>query len=305
MVNTHILFEEFEYLEPKTVEEALDYLAAYGEKAKVIAGGTDLLVQMKMGKVQPGCLINISRIPALRYLIEERGLRIGSLTTFRDLERSQVIKDKYTALFEAARSVSSVQIKTMGTVGGNLCNASPAADTSPPLIAFGAKVKLAEKDRENILRLDEFFIGPGEALLSPTEILLEVQVPEVIGNVGSAFLKVGRVSADMAKVSCAVTVEREDNLCRSCRIALGSVAERPIRALKAEEMITAESFKEDLAEKVAQKACEEIRPITDVRSTAQYRKEISRILVREAILIAWRRAEIRHSKSKCHLNVKV
>ncbi len=290
MVNTRILSEEFEYVEPKTVEEALDFLATYGEKAKVIAGGTDLLVQMKMGKIHPKCVVNISRIPALRYLIKERGLRIGSLTTFRDLERSQVIKERYTALYEAARSVSSVQIKSMGTVGGNLCNASPAADAAPPLIVFGGMVKLAEKGHETILRLDEFFVGPGEPLLSPTEMLVEIQVPEVTGNVGSAFLKLGRVSADLAKVSCAVAIERKDNVCGSCGIALGSVAERPMRALRAEEMMTGESFKKELAEKVAEKASEEIRPITDVRSTDWYRKEVSKVLVRDALHLAWKRA---------------
>src|SRR4030043_526955 len=149
MTNTHILVQEFEYLEPKTIEEAAQSLAKHGKKAKVIAGGTDLLVKMKMGEVHPEVLINLSRIPALRYLIEEKGFRLGALTTFRDLEKSRTIKGKYTALFEAARSVSSVQIKTMGTVGGNLCHGSPAADSAPPLIAFGAKVKLTGPSGEN------------------------------------------------------------------------------------------------------------------------------------------------------------
>jgi carbon-monoxide dehydrogenase medium subunit len=290
MINTHILTQEFEYFEPRTIDEAVKYLIDYGEKAKVIAGGTDLLVQMKMGKAYPQYLIHISRIPSLRYLIEEKGLRIGALTPFRDLERSQVIKEKYTALFEAARSVSSVQIKTMGTVGGNLCNASPAADAAPPLIAFGAKVKLTGLGRENVLPLEKFFIGPGKTILSPMEILVEIQVPELKGNLGSAFLKLGRVSADLAKVSCGVVIEREDGVCRMCRIVLGSVAERPMRALEAEELITDEKLTEELVEKAGREASEEIRPITDIRSTTQYRKEISRILVRDAILIAWRRA---------------
>lgn len=293
MINTRILAQEFEYFEPKTVEEAVQYLETYGQKAKVIAGGTDLLVQMKMGKVHPDGLINISRIPGLRYLIEEKGLRIGSLTTFREIEKSQGIQERYTALYEAARSVSSVQIKTMGTVGGNLCNASPAADSAPPLIAFGAKVKLAKPSGEKVLPLEKFFIAPGKTILSPIELLIEVQVPELKRNFGSSFRKLGRVSADLAKVNCAVGIAQEEGVCRMCRIVLGSVAEIPMRALKAEEMMMNEKFTKDLVEKVSRKASEEIRPITDVRSTAQYRKEISRILIREAILAAWSRTEFK------------
>ena len=289
MVNTRILSEEFEYVEPKTVEEAVHYLATYNKRAKVVAGGTDLLVQMKMGKVHPDCLINISRIPSLRYLIEGRGLRIGSLTTFREIERSQGIKKKYTALFEAARSVSSVQIKTMGTVGGNLCNASPAADSAPPLIAFGAKVKLVEGNCENAVPLEEFFIRTGETVLSPRGLLVEVEVPEISGETGSAFLKMGRVSADLAKVSVCVAVVREGDLCLDCKIVMGSVAKTPLRTRKAEVILKGKKFGEDLAEKASHQVSEEIQPRTR-RSTAWYKREVSQVMVRNALRLAWKRA---------------
>lgn len=292
MINTKILMQEFEYVEPKTVEEALDYLSRHEKGAKVMAGGTDLLVRMKTEKVRPEVLVNIARIPALRYLIEEKGLRIGSLTTFRELERSRRIKEQYTALFEAAQSVSSVQIKTMGTLGGNLCHASPAADSAPPLIVFGGKVKIAGKKGERVLSLEEFFVGPGETALFPSELLIEIQVPEISGETGSSFLKMGRVSADLAKVSVAVVIEKDGELCKSCRIALGAVAERPLRALKAEEMMRGEKFTEGLVRKVSQEASEEIRPITDLRSTDWYRKEVSKALVRDAIHLAWNRASV-------------
>jgi carbon-monoxide dehydrogenase medium subunit len=290
MVNTRILSEEFEYVEPKTVEEAVHYLATYNKRAKVIAGGTDLLVQMKMGKVHPDCLINISRIPSLRYLIEERGLRIGSLTTFREIERSQGIKKKYTALFEAARSVSSVQIKTMGTVGGNLCNASPAADSAPPLIVFGGKAKLVADNAERILPIEEFFIGPGETALSPKELFVEIQIPELPGKMGSTFLKMKRVSADLAKVSVAVAIVREGDVCKDCRIALGAVAKIPLRAKKGEEILKGKRVTETLIEKTSHQVAQEIQPITDLRSTAWYRKEVTKIMVRDAINLAWNRA---------------
>ena len=290
MINTHILTQEFEYFEPRTIDEAVKYLTDYGEKAKVIAGGTDLLVQMKMGKAYPQHLIHISRIPSLRYLIEEKGLRIGALTPFRDLERSQVIKEKYTALFEAARSVSSVQIKTMGTIGGNLCHASPAADSAPPLIVLGGKVKLVGGAQERVLPLEEFFIGPGETALSPKELMTEIELPEISSKTGSAFLKMGRVSADLSKVSVAVAILRDGDVCKDCRIALGAVAKTPLRAKKAEEMLKGEKVKEALVEKASLQASQEIQPITDLRSTAWYRKEVAKVLVRDAINLAWERA---------------
>jgi carbon-monoxide dehydrogenase medium subunit len=290
MINTHILAQEFEYLEPKTIEEAVQYLAKHGEKATLIAGGTDLLVKMKMGELRPEILVNISRIPALRYLIEDRGIRIGALTSFRDLERSRVIKEKYTALFEAARSISSVQIKSMGTVGGNLCHGSPAADSAPPLIVLGAMVQLVGDARGRSLPLEEFFVGPGETVLAPNELLVEVQIPESLSKKGSAFLKMTRVSADLAKVSVAASMVREGDRCKECRIALGAVAKTPLRAKKAEEMMRGEKVEENLIEKTSLQASQEIEPITDNRSTAWYRKEVAKVMVRDAIHLAWERA---------------
>jgi carbon-monoxide dehydrogenase medium subunit len=292
MINTHILAQEFEYLEPKTIEEAVHSLANHGKKARVIAGGTDLLVKMKMGEVHPEVLINISRVPALRYLIEEKGVRIGALTTFRDLEKSQFIRGKFTALFEAARSVSSVQIKTMGTVGGNLCHSSPAADSAPPLIVFGGKVKLIEDGSERILPVEEFFVGPGETVLSPHELLVEIQIPELSGGMGSAFLKMGRVSADLSKVSVAVALVRDGDICKDCRIALGAVAKTPLRAKKGEETLKGKKVTEALIEKTGEQVSLEIQPITDLRSTAWYRKEVAKVMTRDALRIAWKRAAL-------------
>lgn len=290
MINTHILAQEFDYLEPKTIEEAVQSLAKHGKKAKVIAGGTDLLVKMKMGEVHPEVLINLSRIPALRYLIEEKGFRLGALTTFRDLEKSRTIKGKYTALFEAARSVSSVQIKTMGTIGGNLCHGSPAADSAPPLIVLRGKVKLIEDGRERTLPVEEFFVGPGETVLSPKELLVEIQIPDRAGEMGSAFLKMGRVAADLSKVSVAVAMVREGDVCKDCRIALGAVAKTPLRARRGEEILKGKKVTEALIEKTGEQVSLEIQPITDPRSTAWYRKEVAKVMTRDAIQLAWERA---------------
>jgi carbon-monoxide dehydrogenase medium subunit len=289
MINSHILSQEFEFVEPHTIEEAVKWMATYRGRAKFMAGGTDLIVRMKMGRARPEVIISLSKIPALRYLIIEPGLRIGVLTTFRQIERNGFIQKRYTALHEAAKAVTSIQIKSMGTLGGNLCHGSPAADSAPPLIAFGAGVKMIEGDKERTIPLETFFTGPGQTLLTQEELMVEIQVPEPKANTGSAFLKLGRVSADLAKVSAAVVIEREQDFCRDCKIVMGSVAEIPFRTKEAEKILLGSKFKENLVEKASLQVSEEIKPISDLRSTAWYRKEVSKILVRDAINLAWKR----------------
>jgi carbon-monoxide dehydrogenase medium subunit len=291
-MNTHILTQEFEFLQPKTIEEAISQLETHGDKAKLIAGGTDLLVRMKTETAHPEVLISIARIPALRYLIHDKGLRIGALTPFQELEKSSLIREKYSALFEAARSVSRVQIKHMGTVGGNLCHASPAADSAPPLLALSGRVKLVAEGHERVVSLEDFFVGPGKTLLSPKELLVEVQLPDLKDGTGSAFLKVTRVAADAAKLNVAVAIEREKDVCRSCKIALGSVAPKPFRTIEAEGVLKGKRLTEDLIEKASQRASEEIQPITDIRSTVEYRRDVARVLVRDAVKAAWERAAL-------------
>jgi len=290
MANSHILAQDFNYVEPRTIEEALSLLASHQGQAKMIAGGTDLLVWMKMGRVSPQHVISLSRVPALRYLITDQGLRLGALTTFREVEKHWLIPRKYTALFEAAKSVTSVQIKHMGTIGGNLCNASPAADSAPPLLAFGAKVRLADDQRERVLPLEEFFVGNGVTCLSPKEILVEVQVAELSGPTGSAFIKMARVAADLAKISVAAMVVRQGEVCKDCCIAMGGVAKVPMRLRKTEEVLRGKRFDPDLVSKAGLQASEEIQPRSR-RSTAFYKKEVTKILIRDALGLAWTRAE--------------
>ena len=290
MPNSHILAQEFAYFEPRTIEEAASLLATYPGKAKLIAGGTDLLVWMKMERMHPECLINISRIPALRYLITDKGLRIGALTSFREVEKHWLIQREYTALSEAAESVTSVQIKHMGTIGGNLCNASPAADSAPPLIAFGGRAKIVEDQRGRVVPLEEFFVGNGVTCLSPKELLVEIQLPEPSGPTGSAFIKMARVAADLAKISIAVMVVRERDTCKDCGIAMGGVAKIPLRLKNTEEVLRGKKFDQDRVAKAGQQASEEIQPRSR-RSTAFYKKEVTKVLVRDALDLAWARAE--------------
>lgn len=290
MVNTRIVPQEFAYHEPRSLTEAVALLKTHGPAARVLAGGTDLLVQMKLGKVQAQHLVNIFKIPELRFLTESRGLRIGPLVVHRDLEKSPLVREKFSALFEAARSVTSVQIRAMGTLGGNICHASPAADSSPALIALGAKVKIAGSGETRMLSLEDFFVGPGKTDLKPGELLAEIQVPEPGNASGSAFLKLTRVAADLAKVNVAAFVQREKDACRECRIASGAVAPTPVRLRKAEEILRGRRLDENLCRLAGEKAAEEIQPITDIRSTAWYRREAIKVLVRDALREAWERA---------------
>jgi carbon-monoxide dehydrogenase medium subunit len=290
MPNSHILAEEFAYFEPRTIEEAASLLAAHPGKAKMIAGGTDLLVWMKMGRTHPEYMVNISRIPALRYLIADNGLRIGALTSFHEVENHRLIQKKYTALSEAAKSVTSVQIKHMGTIGGNLCNASPAADSAPPLIAFGGRARMVDDQKERVVPLEEFFVGNGANCLSSKELLVEIQLPDPPGSIGSAFIKMARVAADLAKISIAAMVVRQGSICEDCGIAMGGVAKIPLRLRKTEKILRGKKFDQDLVAKVGQEASEEIQPRSR-RSTAFYKKEVTQVLIRDALGLAWARAE--------------
>jgi CO/xanthine dehydrogenase FAD-binding subunit len=290
--NTHILVQEFDYLEPKTIAEATALLAQYGDQARIMAGGTDLLVQMKMERKSPSYVVNIAKIPNLDCISENSGVDIGAAATIRSVFKSPLINQRYTALAEACNWFSTIQIMVMGTVGGNLCNASPASDTAPPLLCFDAQLTLVSQSGERTLPLEEFFLGPGKTVLRADEILTVIRLPAIPAHSGSAFMKITRVVADISKTCAAVKIVREvhGDLVRDCRIALGSVAPVPIRARAAEAALIGQPYDERLVQQAAQVASEEIKPITDVRSTQEYRKEVSAVIVRGALRLAWTRA---------------
>lgn len=289
--NSRFLAQEFEYLEPGTVDEALALLDRYrGASPRILAGGTDLIIRMKTGALRPEQIVSVRKIPELQYIAPDNGLRIGAVTLLSRLERSPEVKGGYSALYEAVRSMAAPAVRNMGTIGGNLCNASPAADTAPPLIAFGATCTLSSLRSSRVVRVEDFFVGPGRTLLAPGEMLTEVQLPPLPASSGSSFLKIGRVSADIAKINLAVYLEREGGTCSLCRIALGSVAEKPIRATNAENLLFGLRPDSGILKELARMAGKEVRPITDVRSTAEYRVDVCQVMVEEAIRAAWARS---------------
>lgn len=290
MVNTRLLTQEPEYLEPATIQEAVQLLERHGPNAKLIAGGTDLLVQMKLERAHPTCLISLKNIPGLQFIGNGSTLRIGAATLLRDVLSFCSGKEKYAALFEALTALATAPIRNMGTLGGNLCNASPAADSAPPLLVLDARVKICGLNGERMLPMTQFFKDVNRTLVAPNEILTEIQIPPVPGGSGSAFQKISRVGADISKASVAVFLTRNKDHCTSCRIALGSVAPVPMRVPLAEKTVIGKKFEPPLLEEAGSKAADEIKPISDLRSTAQYRKRVAVVLVKEALWKAWERA---------------
>jgi len=197
-------------------------------------------------------------------------------------------------LHEAVRALASVQIRTMATLAGNLCNASPSADTPGPLLVLGAEAEIAGLDGGRVVRrrlpLGEFFTGPGRTVLRPGELLVGVHVPEPPARSGSAFLKLGRVTLDMAKVSVSVCLERDGRKVRAARIAVGGAAPTPVRAREAEQALAGAAFGPAAVERAAGKVQAAITPISDVRSTADYRRRMAGVLLGDALRAAWRRA---------------
>jgi len=296
MTNSHILVNEFEYLEPSSVGEAISLLNQYGDRARVLAGGTDLIVQMKMERLAPEYLISVRKVPGLEGIaFQDGGMRIGARTSIRAIRNSPQVRTYYPALAEACASFSTTQVQMMGTVGGNLCNGSPASDSAPALIVFGAETVIEGPGGERRLPVEEFFLGPGKTALRVGELLTAVVLPTPPrageGSVGSAFLKVSRVTADLAKANAAVMLVREGDRIVDCRLAFGSVAPTPIRARKAEALLAGQAFSADLVAEAARVASEEVVPIDDVRSTAWYRREIVRVLAHDGLHKAWERAE--------------
>lgn len=285
--------KSFEYFEPRTVEEVVRILFMYGGEAKVLAGGVDLVPKMRKRQIQPKCLVSIQRIPGIDYIEGDgaKGLRIGALTNLRSIELSPAIQKDYELLHEAIHQIASIQVKNMGTAVGNLCVATPASDIALPLLVLGAKLRIVGLTQERNVPIERFFIGVGQTVLQPSEIVTEVLLPSPPAATGGAFSKLVRTATDVAKVNVAVMVTVTDGICQDVKIALGSVAPTPIRANKAEEALKGKKLDQETIAEAAETAAEETKPIDDIRSTAEYRKEVTKVLVRRAIEKASKRAK--------------
>ena len=278
----------------RSVKEAVSFLSEYGEKARFVSGATDLLMQLKRGEAAPECLIRLGEIRELDFITydESGGLRVGSLTTVGEVANSQLIRSKFSILAQAAGMLGTPAVRNQATLGGNLCNAAPSADTAPPLLVLGATVKIVGKGGEKIVPLEDFFVGPGQTILGRDRLLAEIQVPNIPAHSGGAYLKQKRrQGADLAVVGVAALVVIRGEVLEDVKIALGAVAPTPIRARKAEGILKGRKPGPDLLEKSGQAAAGEASPIDDIRGSANYRRELLAVLTTRAITQAIQQAE--------------
>jgi xanthine dehydrogenase iron-sulfur cluster and FAD-binding subunit A len=291
MTNTHLLHQAFDYVEPASLPEAVALLNRYGDRAQLMAGGTYLLVQMKQEHQQPEVVINLAGLPGLRGLSQRDGRpAIGALTTIHEARVLPAIATHYQALAEACAAFGSMQIQMMGTLGGNVCNGSPASDAVPALLAYEAELVLAGPAGERTVPLADFLLGPGRVALRPGEVLTYLALPVPRPGSGSAFIKITRVAADLAKVSAAAVLVREGDRVVDCRLAFGSVAPTVVRAPQAEAFLRGATFSPELALRAGEIAMGEVAPIDDVRSSAWYRRQVVRAVTHDVLAAAWRRA---------------
>lgn len=289
--NTHVIPFRFEYYSPESLGEAVGLLEMYGSEASILAGGTDLLVNMKKRIAEPKRLISIKKIAELDGIVETpEGGRIGAATRLRSIERSQIIRDRFPVLYEAVRLMGSIQIRNMATIGGNICNASPAADSATALLVLDAKADIIGREGGRSVPLSEFFLGPGRTVLKPYELLTSLSIPRPPENSGASFLKIGRTSMDIATINAATFLKLKEGVAEDCRIALGSVAPIPLRVSRAEDYLRGREINVDVIGEAARIVSEDIKPITDIRATAEYRRDASKALTKDALTIAWERA---------------
>ena len=299
--------KKLDYFKPKTLEEALFLLERYGNKAKLIAGGTDVIVMIKQKAMAPDVLISLQGVPGLDKIQYNGSLSIGPMVTHRTMEMSEIIKKNFSALADAVDYLGSVQIRNVATIGGNICTAAPSADTATPLLALGAQVKVKGVKEEKTLPIEEFFKGPGETVLKTGEMVKEIWIPKLLPNTGSAYYKLQRrlaldlpilgvsvlLSLDKNRVTCSDLLctaspissllhkmEEDEVVCKEVRIALGVAAPTPMRALKAESLLSGKKLSDELLEEAANTASQEAQPRDTLRGEAWYRRDMIRVLVK-------------------------
>ncbi|HZH84771.1 MAG TPA: xanthine dehydrogenase family protein subunit M, partial [Phototrophicaceae bacterium] len=283
--------EPFEFYQPATLQEASALLREKGPGGRFLAGGTDLVIAMKEKGLLPNYIVDLKRLPALSGIRQnpDGSISLGALTTMYEIETSPLIKKKFHFLAQSAAEVGSIQIRNRATIGGNMCNATPSADTAPALIALGASAKISGGAGERSISLEEFFKGPGQTVLSADEILTEIIIPRTPAGLVGEYIKFSpREMMDLAYVGVAVAYdfEPQKRTCAGVRIVLGAVAPTPIRAKRAEATVEGQALSESLAEKAGNIAAEEAKPISDVRSTADYRRAMVAAMTKRALLNA-------------------
>jgi carbon-monoxide dehydrogenase medium subunit len=274
----------FDYVAPATLDEALALLDRYGDEAKVLAGGQSLIPLMKLRFAAPRVLVDINRIPGLDELRDEGdGLRIGALVRHKTCERSEVLRGRYGVLGDAAPLISDPLVRNLGTVAGSLAHADPQGDWGSALLAARAEVVARSPAGERRIALDELFQGPFTTSLSPTEVITHVRVPNPGAHAGGTYLKLERKVGDFATVGVAVQLSLADGKVERVGIALTAVGPHNLRARAAEEALAGADLDEDAIREAARLASDAAQPHSDVRGSAEYKRNVVRIFTQRCL----------------------
>ncbi|HZP35501.1 MAG TPA: xanthine dehydrogenase family protein subunit M [Methylomirabilota bacterium] len=283
----------FDLLLPQSLDDCIKLLARHGAEARPLAGGTDLLPQMKTGVSRPRVVVDLSGIERLRQIQagNGQGLRIGAAVTARQIEQSPAIRGAYRSIAESGALVGSIQVRNLATVGGNLCNAAPSADMAPPLVALEAQAVIAGPRGERRVPMADLFTGVRKTALAPDEVLVEIVVPAPGPGSGGQYLRhTPRRELDIAVVGVASQLTLAGGRCTKARIALAAVAPTPVRATAAERALEGQAITPALIEQAATLAVEAARPISDQRGSVEFRKHLVRVLTRRTLTTAFERA---------------
>jgi carbon-monoxide dehydrogenase medium subunit len=283
--------QPFSHHTPPDLETALQLLSDLGPRAVVLAGGTDLLLKLREGTLQPENVVSLRQVSELSGTREDKdGLRIGATTPLREIIRSPLLRRQHPCLVHAASLIGSVQVRSLATIGGNLCNAAPSADMAPPLLALDAEALLVSAKGERQLPLQDFFRGPGEDALQAGELLREIILPPPEGE--TIYLKHSqRAFMDIAMVGVALRLHTNGKTVVAARVALGAVAPTPLRATTAEQELEGQTPSEDRFTRAAALAAEACTPIDDVRAPAWYRRRIVEVLTRRGLTALWQSSQ--------------
>ena len=283
----------FEYFAPESVDEAVSLLRERGDGVKLLAGGTDLLVQMKEAGLHPPAIVSLHAIDSLRGIEANGGLRIGVGTEMIEIAAHEVVRDTYTALAEGAGLVGSVQTQNMATIGGNIANAAPSADTTPPLAVFDAEAEITGPNGSRRLLVTELFDGPGSTTFASDEVLVALHLPAQPARAGSVYQRhTPRKIMDIAAVGVAVKLSLAEGgeTIESARICLGAVGPTIFRASEAEQALASQTVSDDLFDNAAALAQAAASPISDVRGSAEFRRYLVGVMTRRCLSIALERA---------------
>jgi carbon-monoxide dehydrogenase medium subunit len=275
-----------EFNRPKNIQEVLRILGRVKTSATLIAGGTNVIADLRARALKPAVLIDISRLKSLSYIKEEkRRIRIGGLMSISDLAASTVLKKYAPILSDACNQLGNPLVRNRATIAGNLADASPAADTAIPLLALDATVVTArDGGKGRLIPIDRFFTGPNRTVLKKDELIKEIVFPKISPNCKMSYLKLGlRNSMAVSVVSLALVMELEGNRCKKVRVAVGAVAPTPIRAYGTEAILTGNKITPELIESCSNEVLKEVSPISDIRASAEYRREMTSVLLRRLI----------------------